>query len=233
MQNNQVQVGVSDEFNYDNLPIKYDITTDGHLGLYVEDCAKALGVTTKKVLKDNNESITVRYDRVYEDLVNIGILRFQGSYNKISNEQKKIIRNTLKTLKISVEEFILWCNRVNTLNSDMLIQILNNYKSSKIIIPKPRKEIQFLDKLEEVLKPFNVKGIRQYKILNYRIDYYIPGLRVAIEYDENNHNRYTYEAHELRQKLIEHELSCRFIRVSDDRTDEYNIGIIIKEIFEI
>lgn len=96
-----------------------------------------------------------------------------------------------------------------------------------------RKEIYFMNKLIETLKPFNIKGTRQYYTLGYRIDFYIPSLNIAIEYDENNHNRYTYEQHEGRQNKIENELGCKFIRVSDKETDEYNIGYIIKKIFNI
>ena len=86
-----------------------------------------------------------------------------------------------------------------------------------------RKEIIFLDKLEQVLNSFNIKGIRQYNIDKYRIDYYIPSLNIAIEYDENGHANYTYEQHEGRQKEIEKELGCKFIRVTDENSDEYNI----------
>ena len=96
-----------------------------------------------------------------------------------------------------------------------------------------RKEILFLDKLEKTLKPFNLTGIRQYNILNYRIDYYISQLNMAIEYDENGHADYTYEQHEGRQKEIEKELGCKFIRVNDKNSDEYNIGVVLKEIFNI
>lgn len=38
---------------------------------------------------------------------------------------------------------------------------------------------------------------------------------------------------ELRQKNIEKELGCRFIRVSDKNSDEYNIGYVIKNIFNL
>lgn len=69
-------------------------------------------------------------------------------------------------------------------------------------------------------------------MLTYRIDYYIPSLNIAIEYDENNHKNYTYEQHELRQKLIERELGCKFIRVNDSNSDEYNIGQVIKGVIK-
>ena len=34
-------------------------------------------------------------------------------------------------------------------------------------------------------------------------------------------------------KLIEEELGCRFIRVTDEKNDEFNIGLVIKELFNI
>lgn len=101
------------------------------------------------------------------------------------------------------------------------------------IIVTTRDEIKFIEKLKNALMPFNIEGVKQYKVLNYRIDYYIPSLNIAIEYDENNHKNYTYEKHEGRQKEIEEKLGCRFIRISDDETDEYNIGLVIKSIFNL
>lgn len=96
-----------------------------------------------------------------------------------------------------------------------------------------RKEITFINELEDALEPFNIEGIRQFNISSYRIDYYIPSLKIAVEYDENEHKGYSYEAHEGRQQQIEKELDCRFIRVTDKNTNAYNIGLIIKNIFNI
>ena len=36
-----------------------------------------------------------------------------------------------------------------------------------------------------------------------------------------------------RQKEIDEEIGCRFIRVSDEETHFYNVGYVIKEIFKI
>ena len=93
-----------------------------------------------------------------------------------------------------------------------------------------RKEIEFLDMLEEVLKPFGYKTIRQYSVLDYRIDLYIEDLNIAVEYDEDNHKHYSYEQHEGRQDLIEKELVCKFIRLSDKEDDLYNVGLVMKGI---
>ena len=51
--------------------------------------------------------------------------------------------------------------------------------------------------------------------------------------NENGHASYKYEEYEDRQKEIEKELGCKFIRVTDKESDEYNIGLVIKELFNI
>lgn len=52
--------------------------------------------------------------------------------------------------------------------------------------------------LEKTLSVFELKGIRQFKVGKYKIDYYLPSLNIAIEYDENKHKGYTYEQQTLR-----------------------------------
>ena len=100
-----------------------------------------------------------------------------------------------------------------------------------------RQELEFLDMLEQTLEPFNIQGVRQYQISDigrkYRIDYYIPSLNIAIEYDENEHKGYSYDEHEGRQIEIEKEIRCRFIRVSNGNNHMYNVGQVIKEIFNL
>lgn len=116
-----------------------------------------------------------------------------------------------------------------------LDELFPNETNSIIIAEIDRKEIEFLDSLEDALESFNIKGLRQYQVMDnkYRIDYYIPSLNIAIEYDEDGHRGYSYEKHEGRQKEIEDLLKCRFIRVSDDNTNSYNIGFVIKNIFNL
>ena len=102
--------------------------------------------------------------------------------------------------------------------------------ASKDIQTVIRKEIEFGDLLKDSLGALNIEVIPQHIVLNYRIDFYIPSLNIAIEYDENNHSNYTYEKHEGRQINIEKELGCKFIRVTDENSHGYNLGLILKEI---
>ena len=136
--------------------------------------------------------------------------------------------------EFGIQDLISNCK---TKSEQYLYKFIQWLLSENLITPKlsihTRKEIEFLDELEDALRPFNIKGIRQYSVIDnkYRIDYYIPSINVAIEYDENNHRNYSYEKHEGRQEEIENQLKCRFIRISDDNTNSYNIGFVIKNIF--
>lgn len=99
------------------------------------------------------------------------------------------------------------------------------------VVLDTRKEIEFVAELSDFLEAQNITdGISQFRILNYQIDYYIPSLKLAIEYDEKGHKYYSYERQEGRQLKIEKELGCEFIRVSDDKSNAYNIGLIAKKI---
>lgn len=116
--------------------------------------------------------------------------------------------------------------------------VKNNFIEDKVIA-ETKKETEFIKKLKVALEPFYIEKfetqyvVKNDKGSNYRIDLYLPKLNIAIEYDENDHKQYTYEQHEGREAYIEEKLGCKFIRVSDKNSDEYNIGYVIKAIFEM
>ncbi|WP_346938194.1 hypothetical protein [uncultured Clostridium sp.] len=228
MEEKQFQIGFSDDFTYGEEVIKYEITTDNKLQLYVEDCARALGVTTSKKLKNGNISITVRWDRVYDDLVGIGVLDFIGAYNKLDKVLKYKIRNNLKSMTIDLKTVLMWCKNTNTHKSNEFIQALHNVDNgnNKSIKEVPdRKELEFFKILLPILNQLDIDIKLQYKVLDYKIDGYIPSLKLAIEYDENGHKHYLDDDHINRQDAIEKELGCEFIRVTDDY--DYGTAIVI------
>ena len=153
----------------------------------------------------------------------------RSEHSKARNAQTMILISEDDLYKL-----IQKCKTKSKIYKDNLIEWLvsESLIRDNVMVLETRDEIEFLYKLEEALKSFNIKGIKQYRILTYRIDYYISELNIAIEYDENDHKQYTYKQHELRQKLIEKELGCRFIRVSDSKSDAYNIGVVMKEIIK-
>lgn len=167
-------------------------------------------------------------------------------YYKLQGEELKKFKEYCKVsnlyfVKPNVNTLYLWTmlgslQHFNMLTNKKGLSEIKDYfhiDKENIFILSSRKEITFINELEDALKPFNIEGIRQFNILSYRIDYYIPSLKIAIEYDENEHKDYSYEAHEGRQQEIEKKLGCRFIRVSDKNTNSYNIGFVIKNIFNI
>ena len=125
----------------------------------------------------------------------------------------------------------------NLRNYTKKLELLNWYNKhiniKNNIILFNRKEEYFVDDLEKVLCQMDIHGIKQCHILNYYIDYYLPSINIAIEYDENKHKGYTYEQQTLRQEIIERELGCSFVRVDDSNDNLTNIGIILNEIMNI
>lgn len=194
------------------------MTIEGEAWLVGKDVADALGyknlsdALNKHVDNEDKMQIKKIYLKEYDDIGTKGaiIINESGLYQLIA--KSKTITKKQK------EDSINFFKKFGMLNDVTL---------------HSRKEIEFIDKLERALLAFNITGKKQHNILDYKIDYYIPSLNVAIEYDENGHKDYTYEAHELRQELIQKELGCRFIRVTDKKNDEFNIGLVIKELFNI
>lgn len=94
-----------------------------------------------------------------------------------------------------------------------------------------RKELSFIDDVEEFFSNFYITGIKQCNVDNkYRIDYYIPALQIAIEYDENNHNYYNRENEKERQFYIQNKLHCQFIRVTDSVSNTRNLGYVVEQL---
>ena len=69
----------------------------------------------------------------------------------------------------------------------------------------------------------------QYTVIGYRIDLYFHEYKLAIEVDELGHNDRNIDYEIQRQKTLERELNCVFIRINPDEKD-FNI---FKEINKI
>ena len=102
-------IGFSDQFSYNNQAIKYEITTDSKLRLYVEDCALALGVSQTKQRK-TGEFTTIRWDRVFNDLQAIEAVSNVGEWKNLSKEEQEEI----KLMTISEVDLYKWSFRVST-----------------------------------------------------------------------------------------------------------------------
>ena len=57
----------------------------------------------------------------------------------------------------------------------------------------------------------------QYSVLGYRIDLYFHGYKLPIETDEYGHSNKNIAYEVKRQKVIQQELGCKFIRIDPDK----------------
>lgn len=94
-----------------------------------------------------------------------------------------------------------------------------------------RKEIEFKEELLDFFESMRLSIESQYKVGRYHVDFYIPHLNLAIEYDEKEHRRYDSNLERRREAFILNKLNCRMIRVSDKNSNAYNLGLIAKELF--
>lgn len=100
-----------------------------------------------------------------------------------------------------------------------------------VVEQPPRVEIQFGEQLILFINQLGYSVKTQYKVLNYRVDFYIPELNVAIEYDEQHH-AYQLEGDKQRELDIQNEIGCKFIRIEDELNIGSQLGQIINHIKE-
>ena len=81
------------------------------------------------------------------------------------------------------------------------------FKQYDVIITK---EQSVLTKIMSSFEGENMKT--QYNVLSYRIDLYFHDYKLAIEINENGHGDRNIDYEIKRQKAIEQELGCEFIR---------------------
>ena len=92
--------------------------------------------------------------------------------------------------------------------------------------------IHTIKKKNNSLAGFGFSVIHQHPCGQYKIDFYVPDIDLMIEYDENNHSHYDKQKEKERQNFIlsKHNNLCR---VSDDKTDCANLGVVAKHIFSL
>ena len=162
------------------------------------------------------------YDRCIRKAIRLCIVKSKNK-NALFNRVAKMTFTDQKGIYSFITSI-----RVPLHKREKLINVLS-LDTSKVYL-SDEKEVAFLDKLESALRSLDIVGIRQYKVLCYRIDYYIPELRLAIEYDEDGHRYYNHKSEKVRQNRICNYLDCKMYRISDDNSDETNLGIVLSYI---
>lgn len=168
------QVGFSDEFSYNNHPIKYEVTKDNQLQLYVEDCAIALGVTQLKKLKSGEDSITIRWERVYDDLIGIERIPNIGDFKKLDSEAKKQVRKEMRTMTITETQLYLWSFRVGSEQG-------KNFRTwlATVVLPNLREFGVYVNGMEN-MTPDEIKRTTDERIEAYILRKFGIGVRKSL-----------------------------------------------------
>lgn len=98
------------------------------------------------------------------------------------------------------------------------------------IVLQSRAEIEFGEQLTLFMSQLGYKVEPQYGVLGYYIDFYIPELNIAIEYDEEQH-KYNYKKDRQRELEIRKEIGCKFIRLDDGLNIGTQLGIVANGIY--
>ena len=84
--------------------------------------------------------------------------------------------------------------------------------------------------LEAIKEAFEGKNMQtQYNVLSYRIDFYFHDYKLAIEVAELGLSDRNIDYEIQRQKAVEQELGCKFIRINPDEKD-FNVFKSINKI---
>ena len=85
--------------------------------------------------------------------------------------------------------------------------------------------------LTKIMSPFEGENMQtKYNILGYRIDLYFHDRNLVVEIEKNGHSGRNTHYNMKKQKGIEQEFGCKFIRIDRDKKD-FDIFRTISEIF--
>lgn len=195
----------------------------GKLEIFIDEEGKewfpAADVATVLGYKNQHDAITKhccnKLGIIYRLVEVITGTRLDGS---------KIIQNLHKKY-IDKDNLLLFINKSRMLTIKEKEDILNLFNINYIVTSM--KETELLKILQLSFKKY--KSTKNFYVGNYRIDLYFPDLNLAIECDENNHNDRDMNYEKIRQKFIENNLKCIFIRFNPDDIN-FNIGDVIYKI---
>ena len=148
--------------------------------------------------------------------------RFNSNHRKHRYEVVKELMKQVSIILIDEKlaiEVIMHCRITPAHNFGARL----GFKEYDVILTKEHWSTKIISSFEgEILQT-------QYNNLSYRTDLYFHDQKLAIELDENGHNKINIDYKIKRQKAIEQEIGCKFIRINPDK-EEFDI---IKNVNEI
>lgn len=164
------------------------------------------------------------------------ILGYKDPFDAIARHTKGSVKKTIKTNGgfqevnfIGLDDLFTLIQKSRILSMKEKSDIIARFNLENYIVIESRNEIEFGEMLETLLNGF-CEIHKQYKVLDYKIDFYLPEFNLAIEYDEFHHDFQAMED-KFRQTEIENELNCNFIRVKNSN-ELKGINKILKYIYK-
>jgi hypothetical protein len=174
---------------------------------------KEISMTTVEIA----ECIGKRHDHVKRDVYKMlvelygeeGALNFQEAYKTNRNQGYVCYR-------LPKKELCLYLNSMrNTKNANEINKLFYGFglDINEISIPTERREFKFGEEIvNNLFSGYEI--IPQFQVQDYFVDWYIPELKLAVEFNEKHH-KYKKREDAKRQKTIEKLLGCRFVIYTD------------------
>ena len=180
-----------------------------------------------EVIADNLNRLWLNEKHVEEQLGHKNLSSMTNKYDKIYKKRRYEL----------VDESIKQPHR-NVLHIDLVLKIINDCRTDESCNLKRNlgfklhdvintKEQTIINSIKAAFEGENIQT--QYSVLGYRIDLYFHEYKLAIEVDELGHADRNVNNEIERQRALERELNCVFIRINPDAVD-FNI---FKEINKI
>ena len=173
-----------------------------------------------EVIVDSINALWLNERNIEEKLGHKNLPLITNKYNKICKKHRYELVD--KPIKQSDRRF---------LHIHSALKIIMNCRTDKSCSFKKNLRFKLLDVINtkeqtiinSIINKFEGENIRtQYSLLGYRIDLYFHEYKLAIEVDELGHTNRNINNEIERQKALEKELNCIFIRINPDEKD-FNI----------
>ena len=173
-----------------------------------------------EVMADSVNVLCLDEKNIEEKLGHKNLPVISNKYDKIYKKRRCELVN--KPIKQSDRRF---------LNIHLALKIIMDYRTDKSCSLKKKlefklddvintKEQTIINSIKDTFEGENIQT--QYSVLGYRIDLYFHEYKLAIEVDELGQINRNINNETERQKALEKELNCVFVRVNPDEKD-FNI----------
>jgi len=199
-------------FNFNNNELQVILLDNLEPWFIAKEISDLLGYSeTSKMLKrlDDDEKKTVARN---DQLIPLHLFKNQG--NLILINQKGVLQAISGSYKKT---------------QSFKKELLNLIGISNLYIVETKESLFAESLIDFVKEAYKLHIQTQFYILGYKIDFYLPEIKLAIEFDEEHH-KYTEEDDLTREHLISKALDCSFLRIPHKLSLSLQLALVTKAI---